>query len=33
MNETWFLAFVVTPVLVVAIGYLALKLHERSARR
>jgi cellobiose-specific phosphotransferase system component IIC len=33
MNEFWFLAFVVTPAVVVVIAYIAVRLHERSLKR
>lgn len=38
MNEYWVLAFVITPVIVMTVGYLAVRLHEwdldrRQARR
>ena len=33
MNEYAILAFVVTPALVMALGWAAVLLHERSARR
>ena len=33
MNETWVLAFVIAPALVVAIGYTAVLLQERANRR
>jgi uncharacterized membrane-anchored protein YhcB (DUF1043 family) len=34
MNDPlWLLAFVAAPLLVVAIGYLAVRLHERSLHR
>ena len=33
MNEFAILAFVVTPALVVLLGYIAVLLHEREARR
>ena len=33
MNEFWVLAFVVTPVIVVALGYMAVLFHERSLNR
>jgi hypothetical protein len=33
MNSSWFLAFVVTPAAAVALGWLAVLLHERSLRR
>jgi hypothetical protein len=33
MNEFWVLAFVVTPVIVVALCYMAVLLHERSLTR
>jgi uncharacterized membrane-anchored protein YhcB (DUF1043 family) len=32
MNEYWVLAFVVTPAIVVALGYVAVRLHERSLK-
>lgn len=31
MTDLWFLAFVIAPVLTVAIAYVGLRLHERSA--
>lgn len=33
MNEFWILAFIVTPAVAVAFGYVAVLLHERSLRR
>ncbi len=33
MNEFWFLAFVVTPGVVVLGAYIAVRLHERSLKR
>jgi hypothetical protein len=33
MNGDFILAFVITPALVVALGWLAVLLHERSLRR
>jgi hypothetical protein len=32
MNEYWVLAFVVTPAIVIALGYVAVRLHERSLK-
>lgn len=32
MNASWVLAFVVTPLTVLAIGWIAVLLHERSLR-
>jgi len=33
MNEYWILAFVVTPAIVLIMGYAAVLLHERSLKR
>jgi hypothetical protein len=33
VNELWFFAFVVTPAIVVGLGYVAVLLHERSLKR
>ncbi len=33
MNEYWILAYVVTPAIVVVMGYVAVILHERSVKR
>jgi hypothetical protein len=33
IEASWFLAFVVTPALVVAVGWMAVVLHERSSNR
>ena len=33
MNESWFLAFVITPAAVLALGCIAVLLLERGARR
>ena len=33
MNEFAFLAFVITPALVVVLGYVAVLLNERAVRR
>lgn len=33
MSEFWVLAFVITPAVVVALGYIAVRLHERSLKR
>ena len=33
MNEFWFLAFVITPAIVVALGWGAVLLHEWDLRR
>ncbi len=33
MNAVWLLAFVITPVLVVTLAYIAVRLHERSLKR
>jgi hypothetical protein len=32
MNASWLLAFVVTPLTVLALGWIAVLLHERSLR-
>jgi hypothetical protein len=32
MNEFYILAFVITPALVVALAWVAVRLHERSLR-
>ena len=31
MNESWFLAFVITPAAVLALGWIAVVLHKRGA--
>ena len=33
MNEYWILAKIVTPAIVVVMGYVAVLLHERSLKR
>ena len=33
MNQYWILANVVTPAIVVVMGYVAVLLHERSLKR
>jgi hypothetical protein len=33
MNTSWFVAFVLTPAVVAALGWTAVLLHERSLRR
>ncbi|HEX2553164.1 MAG TPA: hypothetical protein VHL98_05645 [Microvirga sp.] len=33
MNSSWLLAFVVTPAAAVALGWMAVLLHERSLKR
>ena len=33
MNEYWVLAFVITPAIVVALGWAAVLLHEHQSRR
>jgi hypothetical protein len=33
MNEFWVLAFVITPAVVIVLGYIAVLLHERSLKR
>jgi hypothetical protein len=33
MNEYWILAYVVTPAIVLVMGYAAVILHERSLKR
>jgi hypothetical protein len=33
MNASWLLAFVITPLTVLALGWIAVLLHERSLRR
>lgn len=30
MNSMWFLAYVIMPVMVVALGYVAVRLNERD---